>query len=169
MDAAVLDAVSGALAEVFGCTCRRPEENTGLPPWTYMPRRRQYNSTDLLPFLAKLAGPGEHVLGLTEADLCMSIFTFVFGEAQLPGTAAVVSTHRMHEAFYGLQENPALLAERACKESVHEVGHNIGLVHCRNASCVMYPSDGVEDTDVKNAFLCPACRAAWIEIAPGRS
>ena len=68
------------------------------------------------------------MLGVTDRDLFIPILTYVFGEAQLGGRAAVVSTARLVEdvELFG----PQLLVERLAKEAVHEVGHAFGLLHC---------------------------------------
>ena len=47
----------------------------------------------------------EKILGVVDVDLFIPILTFVFGEAQLKGIGAVVSTHRLHNRFYGLPED----------------------------------------------------------------
>ena len=69
----------------------------------YDPVRDQYNSTGLLLQLINDTPPETFkVLGVTELDLFIPIFTFLFGEAQLNGTGALVSTHRLHNPFYGI-------------------------------------------------------------------
>ena len=100
--------------------------------------RRQYHSTQLLRKLCDLALPGTgKVLGVTELDLFIPIFTFVFGEAQVGGKVALMSAHRLRQEFYGLPADRDLLLKRAEKEATHELGHAFGLTHCRNHDCVM--------------------------------
>jgi archaemetzincin len=101
--------------------------------------------------------PGK-VLGVTSLDLFVPVLTFVFGEAQLNGTAALVSTFRLNETFYGFPPNEALLEERLIKEAVHELGHTFGLIHCRDFACVMHSSTSVEEIDVKGKEFCGSCR-----------
>ena len=86
------------------------------------------------------------------------MLTFVFGEAQLDGNCAVVSTARLHEEFYGLPPRADLLRERLVKEAAHELGHTFGLRHCADWRCVMTSSHAVERLDVKDAEFCAACR-----------
>jgi archaemetzincin len=85
------------------------------------------------------------------------ILTFVFGEAQLQGGCALVSTHRLHEEFYGLETREELTRERLLKEAVHELGHTFGLRHCRDWRCAMASTHAVERLDLKEAAFCPAC------------
>jgi archaemetzincin len=103
------------------------------------------------------------VLGLTAVDLYIPILTFVFGEAQMGGPCALVSLHRLRQDFYGLPPDPEVLSERLLKESIHEIGHTLNLVHCEDYDCVMSPSHAVEWIDLKQSRLCENCRAKVFE------
>ncbi len=135
----------------------------------YDGRRLQYNSTAIISELTacyaaivEAAGDSPRafplLLGVTGEDLFIPILTYVFGEAQLNGRAAVVSYHRLQSERYGLPRNPALLADRLCKEAIHEMGHLHGLLHCSTQECAMHISTYVEDIDSKTAALCAPCR-----------
>ena len=109
--------------------------------------------------MERQSDPNARVLGVTGCDLFVPVLTFVFGEAQLDGTCAVVSTARLTEEFYGLPSRADLLRERLVKEAAHELGHTFGLRHCADWRCVMSSSHGVERLDVKGAQFCGSCRA----------
>jgi len=88
----------------------------------YDPIRNQYNSSGiLLDLIDDTPLETLRILGVTELDLFIPIFTFLFGEAQLNGIGALVSTHRLHNQFYGIPENKELLKTRLVKEGIHEV------------------------------------------------
>lgn len=129
------------------------------PSSAFHPERNQYHSTELIELIVKTNGRGEQLIGVAAVDLFIPILTFVFGEAQLGGTCAVVSYHRLHQEFYGLPSDTDLLRERLAKEAVHEVGHTFGLTHCEDYDCVMAASHAVEWLDVKGPSLCPHCRS----------
>jgi archaemetzincin len=97
-------------------------------------------------------------LGIVSSDLFIPILTFVFGEAQLHGACALVSTFRLRQEFYGLPADLELLKERLLKESAHELGHTLGIAHCDDYNCVMAPSHGIEWIDLKKRSFCPLCR-----------
>lgn len=130
---------------------------------TYNATRRQYHSTELLAQLREIApddgDKGGKILGVTDLDLFIPIFTFVFGEAQVTGSAALMSTHRLHQQFYGLPGDGQLLFARAEKEAIHELGHAFGLAHCRGFDCVMRFSNSVEEVDLKPCNFCQLCMA----------
>jgi archaemetzincin len=131
------------------------------PEISFEPSRGQYNSTTLLRLL--LDDPSDstsRTLGVTSADLFAPVLTYVFGEAQLDGRVAVVSIHRLRPEAYGLPKNEVLLFERLLKESVHELGHTLGLIHCLDGSCVMHASTYVEEIDLKTAEFCANCERA---------
>ena len=125
-------------------------------------RRRQYETGIILKWLAERHAEASKVLGITDVDLFIPILTFVFGEAQLGGRAAVVSTARLTPRD-GSRAARRLLAERLCKEALHELGHAYGLVHCGTTACVMGRSPGVAEIDVKGDSFCPDCRLLYDE------
>jgi archaemetzincin len=125
------------------------------------PARRQYNSTGLLEQLLGAPQLGEgKVIGVTGLDLFIPILTFVFGEAQLGGRAAVASSFRLRNSFYGLEPDHELTIDRLVKECLHELGHTLGLIHCRDFRCVMCASPSVEEIDLKLDVFCAACHRA---------
>mgnify|MGYP001598642026 CR=1 FL=1 len=135
----------------------------------YDPSRGQYNSTMLLSgFLEHTPpGPDKNII-LVDVDLFIPVLTFVFGEAQFEGTAAIVSTHRLSNQYYGLPGSHELLLLRLEKELIHELGHTFGLYHCRQFECVMRSSTYVEEIDIKKAIPCHDCAARLREIYAGR-
>jgi archaemetzincin len=127
--------------------------------------RNQYGSTPILSALVeKFEGFDGKILGLTEGDLFVPVLTYVFGEAQLDGIAAVVSTHRLREEFYGLRANKDVLQTRLAKEAIHELGHTFGMLHCNNRLCVMHSSTGVEEIDLKTERLCADCKERLLSM-----
>jgi archaemetzincin len=157
-----LEHLAAALARTFRTPCRiRPE--TLEVSFSLDARRQQYYSTAIIQRLERVADPDARVLGVTDCDLFVPVLTFVFGEAQLDGNCAVVSTARLHEEFYGLPARVELLRERLVKEASHELGHTFGLRHCADWRCVMTSSHAVERLDVKGAGFCRACQKPVLE------
>lgn len=141
---------------VFNCPTRT---TAGLIDLTaaYNPDREQYLSSTLLTSLARPPGQ-ERVVGLTEVDLYVPRLSFVFGEADASSGRAIVSLCRLRQEYYGLEPDETLLLERGVKEIVHELGHTFGLGHCSDKRCVMHFSNGLADTDLKQAGFCTRCR-----------
>ena len=77
--------------------------------------------------------------------------------------AAIVSLARLRQEFYGLPPNAELLAARARKEVLHELGHTFGLVHCPEVDCTMSLSTNVRQLDLKGSGYCTDCRALIAE------
>jgi archaemetzincin len=127
-------------------------------PRAYDVARCQYNSTALLSEILQMKiSTSSKRIALVDVDLFIPVLTFVFGEAQLLGTAAVVSTHRLASDFYGLVRDEHLMLERLEKEMIHELGHTFGLLHCRQFECVMRSSTYVEEIDLKRVLPCRNC------------
>ena len=125
-----------------------------LPDSAYSSRRNQYLARFLLEELSAWADEYRYgrVLGICDADLYATGFNFIFGEAEYPGTAAIISLHRLGESLEEEQE-------RALKEAIHELGHTFGLRHCRKTPCIMSFSKTLEDTDMKGLGFCENCFA----------
>ena len=151
-------ALNRGVADVFPRPVKRLTVHLDLEA-AYARERQQYHATLLLASLLRhLPDPEAKILGITPVDLFAPVLTFVFGQSQLAGAGAVVSTCRLRQEFYGLRANEDLLIERAIKEAVHELGHAFGLVHCPDYECVMHASTGVEEVDLKRGNFCHACR-----------
>jgi archaemetzincin len=160
VDRASLDVTLDRLQRVFHCPVELHPFHPDLRQ-VYDPSRSQYHSSgvlkQMLDDLSAHGDPKDKLLGIVDVDLFIPVLTFVYGEAQLSGRCAVVSTFRLRNELYGMPANDRIFRERIEKESVHEIGHVFGLVHCRGFECVMRSSTYVEEIDLKPAVLCQAC------------
>ena len=123
--------------------------------------RAQYNSNILLSLIKKVTRSNDFndkFIVVTDLDLFVPILSYVFGEAEFNGSFGVISSHRLHQEYYGLPNDSFLLQTRIQKETVHELGHNFGLIHCINTKCVMHSSTYVEDIDYKEVSFCDSCK-----------
>jgi len=127
---------------------------------TYNVQRQQYYSTKIIETVKKLIITSEdYILIITEMDLFVPVLTHIYGEAELRGKYSIVSTCRLHEEFYTSERNTELLLERTYKEIMHELGHNFGLLHCKDWQCVMHSSSGIEEVDLKGSLYCDNCKS----------
>lgn len=163
-DRTLVEGLAPLLRRTFGVNVHVLDVAWNITP-SYDDERAQYNSSTILSSLIDHHPsprlPSGTILGITSEDLFIPILTYVFGEAELNGNVAVVSYHRLQSERYGLPPNPALLAARLWKETLHELGHTYGLVHCRSLECVMHTSTYAEDIDLKGGDFCADC---WQEL-----
>lgn len=159
LESGLLRRLAPAMANTFRVPCEllaRPLD----PAFSYHRERQQYHSSEILQAMQHRLEPTSwRVLAVADVDLYIPILTFVFGEAQMGGPCAVVSTHRLRQEFYGLPADPAALDQRLLKEAVHEIGHTLELTHCEDYECAMAPSHAVEWIDLKESMLCSACQS----------
>jgi predicted Zn-dependent protease len=94
-------------------------------------------------------------LAIADAGLCAEGVGRVFGEAAVEGCCAVVGIGPLQA---GSGADGQVLRARLLTEAVHEVGHLAGVGHCRRASCVMYSSLHIADSDHKGHTFCAECR-----------
>lgn len=151
-----------ALAELVESAFDEPSAITRFPDldFAYDAARGQYGSIPALEML--LRGMPEDALkmvGVTGRDLFIPVLTFVYGQAQLGGQAAIVSLARLRQEFYGLPANREVFLERARKETLHEAGHAFGLVHCADPGCAMSLATNIGQIDRKRAAFCAVCAA----------
>lgn len=133
------------------------------PVYALNGRRQQYDAALILKTLAESRRAHRRLLGVVNVDLFIPVLTYVFGEAQLGGRAAVISLYRLREQEDGGRVPPDALYERAAKVAVHELAHTFTLVHCREPECVMRASHGLGDLDGTPLFFCEYCKAFLAE------
>ena len=120
-----------------------------LPP-SAITLRRQWLANALLAHLVVPSG-FDRVVGVTNVDLVVPPFNFVFGIAEIDGKRAVISTARL------LDHNADVTELRTIKEVLHELGHTFGLSHCSDPTCVAAFSNTLADTDRKGPKFCLKC------------
>jgi archaemetzincin len=97
------------------------------------------------------------VLGLVSRDITSPILTYVFGEAYMGGSAAVMSSFRLRTDPSGNLISREDFLERIVKVAVHEIGHTFDIPHCHQGRCVMRASNGLIELDEKLNYLCDYC------------
>jgi len=149
----IMEELKASLEQTFGqaVEIKMPLEQLDH---AYNPRRNQYHSTT---FLDAMSSEGERILGVCDVDLYIPGLNFVFGQADPRRKTAVISLFRLRPERYALPREERLLAERAAKEAIHELGHTEGLGHCRDDRCVMHFSNSLPETDRKSALFCKEC------------
>jgi len=161
----VIDTAQRCLMDVLGY-------GTVLVPamdirFAYM-ERGQYSAPKLLQHLARHhLADSWRLLAITELDLFIPMLSYVYGQAQLGGELAVVSIARLRQEFHGFPADEGLLMARTAKEVLHETGHTLGLVHCRDETCVMSLSTNIRQVDVKRQAFCVDCRVRAVGAAAG--
>jgi archaemetzincin len=163
----VLEALRDDLARALRLECRIIPFPLA-PDFALHAERGQFHSSEILVRMRQhyqqvmknnsSGDPPWRLLGVTSFDLYIPILTFVFGEAEVGGCCAIVSSHRLDQRFYGLPPDPALERSRLLKEAIHELGHTLHLTHCEDYRCAMSPSHAVEWIDLKDSEFCSACR-----------
>ncbi len=147
--AANLQAVLGLPADVLP-----PADD---PAYALIPARRQYNALPILEDLQQGVPEGTIRVGILNGDLCLPIFSYVLGEAQVGGSAAVISLFRLRKGEEGRSVSPERLYQRLAKVALHEAAHVLGLTHCREDGCLMRFSLGTEHIDALSMRFCAQC------------
>jgi archaemetzincin len=157
IDASFLARLALCLEERFLFSCQ-VERVVRIPRTTLNSVRGQLFFNTLV---AKVIGATPQAEGLrlaiTDYDLYKTSHQFVFGDASEEHRTAAVSLHRLRSDFYGEASDPNLLFQRTLKESVHDLGHALGLKHCFNPRCAMYFSNSIFEADNKLSHFCENC------------
>ncbi len=128
------------------------------PHFAFDPRRLQYDAGRIIEDLEKRSfGQCAKVVGVLAVDLFVPVFSHVFGEARLGGSAALVSLHRLSSREEGRQPEAARVLERAAKVALHELGHLFCLTHCEDPACLMHFCGDVDGLDAIQLLFCRYC------------
>ena len=145
-----LSVVAANLQAVAGLTTRILPERP-LPDDAFIASRYQFDAVKIVNTLGHEQDGSLFRMGVIQRDLCIPILTYVYGEAQLGGHAAVISLHRLHHI------DRQVAFERGAKIALHEAGHLLGLEHCREPGCLMRFSKQLDQLDLLPTRFCPAC------------
>ena len=123
-------------------------------------KRNQWYSPKLLVCFFEQFRPNKDtkILFILDVDAYSDGLNYVLGEAYPKGRLGIIYLPRIRQEFYGLKPDIELFYERMVKESVHELGHAFGFVHCQNPLCVMHFSNSLADTDTKARSFCSSCK-----------
>lgn len=162
LDSTILTWLGEELRKIFPeTTCLLLKERLPLSERAFDKNRKQYRSALLLNAIQNLPADEKkglnRILGVVDKDIFVPELNFVFGEAAFPGKAALISLWRLKPEFHGEPPNVELFLKRSLKEAVHELGHTLGLRHCRRSLCVMFFSNSIFDTDRKQSLFCDQC------------
>jgi len=132
-----------------------------MPQKSFLPQRQQYDAGLIVKHLAQLPLSSHlRILGLTVFDLCLPILTYVYGEAEVGGRAAVISNFRLRQNEDGSTAPPEIYFERLAKVAVHEVAHTFALHHCDSAKCLMRFAARLKHLDQIPLLFCDHCEFA---------
>jgi len=119
----------------------------------------KYDARKILNFLEEKHQDKKHkVIMLTQYDICtdrelngvVNKNWGIFGLAKVNKKSCVVSTHRMNNNYI----------DRLTKVAIHEVGHTLGIPHCKNTKCIMTDAKGKGLTvDNASIWMCDSCNS----------
>ena len=153
----IVDAIASRLATFFHIRTDVFLDHP-IPQGSHNPQRGQYNCYPILTFLKTLK-PDHAIktIGVTEVDLFVPILTYVFGEAEMGGHAAVISTHRLARGRDRQQIPSEQLFKRVEKIAIHELAHTFRLYHCKEDGCLMGSFPVLGHVDEQPIRFCRYC------------
>ena len=130
-----------------------------LPAQAYYAPRNRYRADTLIRCLSGWC-KGRSMIGLSVQDISTTKEQVkdygVMGLGFQPGRACVVSLFRLKPTSTSQQQ----LQQRLYKLAAHELGHNFGLPHCSNDTCIMTDAEGKMKLDNEKS-LCSTCKEKY--------
>lgn len=142
----VLDSLQNYFKEVY------LSSPIDFPTHSYNSSRNRYRADSIIQFLKNYHKADTISVGLTNSDISTTYNKVkdwgVMGLGFMPGRACVISTYRL---------NKTKSNEQLVKAVLHELGHNLGLPHCDNKTCLMRDAKGKNPIDEEKGF-CKNCK-----------
>lgn len=133
----------------------------------------RYRADTLIHFLKSdiLFAKHDHVIGLISKDISTTKYSDfknkiikepvskytdwgIFGLGFMPGKSCIVSSYRLE-----MNVTKEQFVARLKKVSCHELGHNFGLPHCPNKTCIMQDAaETIKTIDNVSLHLCDECK-----------
>jgi archaemetzincin len=168
-DTAKLAFVQRQLAAFFHCPVYILQPVAMPQGFLDLSKGERYSADSVLDWLARRRNNSIDVaLGLTRKDIFIAerdAFGWIrepadryavwgiLGLGNCPGRVCVVSDAR----FYG--RAPGLYAHRLRTLIIHELGHNLGLPHCKSPHCIMNDAnEQIATVDSSGDEFCSECR-----------
>lgn len=148
--------ITANLQTILGISARL-HGSVSIPEEAFIESRRQYDAGILLKNLSRHSVGHFRVLAVTNVDLCTPILTYVYGQAELGGRIAVISTARLREDPGGCRTSRNHYYDRLVKVALHEVAHTFSIYHCVTARCLMQFSSDVQQLDHLDIWFCNRC------------
>lgn len=161
----VLKILENNLAEQFENSKLLLGNTLQLPSHAFDLRKNQYVSPKIISWVHNKFKDTSYqkILCICDVNAYTGRLNFIFGEAQLGGKIAVIYLARLREEMNGVFDESVFL-QRVLKEAVHELGHLFGVTHCKTPSCVMYFSNSLADTDLKDNKFCTECKMKLMNV-----
>lgn len=168
-NASLIDTIVQSIKDVYGFdVIVLPDQP--LPENTFVSiKSPRYRADSLILYLKKTKPDTiDYIIGLTNKDISTAKKDRfgrikkpenkyndwgIFGLGYRPGPSCVVSTYRLNS------KDKKLFITRLKKVSVHEIGHNLGLKHCKSLNCVMRDAEEtIKTIDNVTLTLCDKCK-----------
>jgi len=176
VNAGYLAYVKNSLQNDFSSVKILPKMN--LPQKAFVPIRRRYDANKMLWFLEDLYIKRKYskeifLVGVTEAVLCQNRTNpkkwkgengfgspdfRIMGLGYRPESSNTLPSKKVNvNSTYVLKSNKK---EQLVKLIKHELGHNFGLPHCPNKSCIMRDAEGGNHFNEMTGF-CKKCKSQF--------
>lgn len=123
-----------------------------LPKNAYVKKRNRYRADTIIEMLRDQRQEDTISVGLTHFDISTTKDDIkdwgVMGLGYRPGSSCVISTFRLKKD----NRNSQLI-----KVVLHEIGHTLGLPHCKNKWCIMRDAEGGNPLDEEKDY-CEKCK-----------
>lgn len=130
----------------------------------------RYRADSLIKYLrTTIPDTVDYIMGITEQDISVTKTDEngniknpeskyadwgVFGFGYVGNSSSIISSFRIKNT------DEKIFFSRIQKIALHELGHNLGLPHCKNKMCVMCDAaETIHTIDRVNKALCENCRA----------